>query len=151
MPSEITQDKYRVVIDRILRRLPVEGRNAPGGWMTISSPKSIDFVFAFTEFRIPDENTLADSAKHDSGKVRFDLVQWDFVQGIADVLAFGASKYAENAWQNVPNAKPRYFAATIRHVTAWWAGELLDSESGLPHIHHAACNLMFLFHFDKQR
>lgn len=84
------------------------------------------------------------SAKRDAGKVRYELVQWPFVTGIASVLTFGAAKYAAESWRDVPQAKPRYFAATIRHILAWWGGELIDPESGLPHLHHAACNLMFL-------
>jgi hypothetical protein len=92
---------------------------------------------------------LAPGQKHDQGKIPYHLVQWPIVEGIATVLAFGAAKYAPNSWQRVTSARERYFAACIRHVLAWWGGERLDRESGLPHLHHAACNLMFLDHFDR--
>jgi hypothetical protein len=55
------------------------------------------------------------------------------------------------AWQKVPNAKERYFAALMRHLTAWWDGERADPESGLHHLAHAGCCLLFLIWFDDVR
>jgi len=37
----------------------------------------------------------------------------------------------------------------LRHLTAWWAGEDLDPESGLHHLAHAACCLMFLLEYTQ--
>ncbi|KAF0171010.1 MAG: hypothetical protein FD160_3767 [Caulobacteraceae bacterium] len=82
--------------------------------------------------------------KHDANKLRFDLVPPGTLGPIVQVLAYGAKKYTENGWMEVPDARRRYYAATIRHLTAWWEGEELDPESGLPHLAHAGANLMFL-------
>lgn len=82
--------------------------------------------------------------KYDGGKVPYHLVKWPFIAGLATVLGYGAAKYGPGNWENLPNARPRYFAATLRHLIAWWLGEELDPESGLPHLHHVACNVMFL-------
>ena len=53
-------------------------------------------------------------------------------------------------WQQVDNAKERYFNACHRHLQAWWSGERLDSESGLPHLAHAVCCLLFLMWGDDE-
>lgn len=86
--------------------------------------------------------------KHDTGKRRMSLVPHEPLNAVIDVLEFGANKYGANNWRHVPNARERYFNAAHRHLNAWWAGEKVDSESGLPHLAHAVCCLMFLMWFD---
>lgn len=80
--------------------------------------------------------------KHDSGKVRWDLVPFRQLEEIAKVLTFGAIKYPANSWQGVE--KERYQAALMRHFVDYMEGEQVDSESGLQHLSHLACNAMFL-------
>lgn len=91
----------------------------------------------------------SEGKKNDEGKARWDLVDLDFVQEGVDVLTFGAEKYGENNWQEVENAENRYFAALMRHLVAYRNGEVVDPESGVSHLAHAFCNLMFLRHFEK--
>ena len=43
----------------------------------------------------------------------------------------------------------RYFSAAQRHLLAWNDGEDNDPESGLPHLAHASCNLMFMLYHTK--
>lgn len=86
--------------------------------------------------------------KHDAEKPRWDLLPTGAVGAIVDVLTFGARKYAPHAWRNVPEGKRRYLAAAYRHITAWHQGETLDPESGLPHLAHAGCCLLFLAELD---
>ena len=88
--------------------------------------------------------------KYDKGKPRIDLVQPAFIISVADVLTFGADKYAPNSWQKLDNAEDRYYAAAIRHLFAWRNGEKSDNESGLSHLAHAATNIMFLEYFDNK-
>jgi len=83
-------------------------------------------------------------AKFDQGKLRHDLVLPEFEDAIAEVLTFGAQKYAAHSWKQVPDYKNRYYSALRRHLNAWRAGEKTDPESGLPHLAHAACNIYFL-------
>lgn len=40
-----------------------------------------------------------------------------------------------------------FIGSTLRHVTAWKDGEDVDHESGLNHLHHAACDLMFVIEY----
>lgn len=88
--------------------------------------------------------------KHDSEKVRWDLIDLKTVGVIASVLTYGAKKYAPDSWQTIPDGEKRYFGALMRHLEAYQSGEILDDESGLPHIHHALCNLYFLTWFQSK-
>lgn len=82
--------------------------------------------------------------KYDTDKVRMDLVPLECVENVGKVLTYGTKKYAENTWQDLPNFWSRYKAALLRHLTAIDKGELIDPESGLPHIDHVLCNAVFL-------
>lgn len=86
--------------------------------------------------------------KDDSGKPRWDLLPLAPIEGIVDVLTFGARKYAPNGWRSVPDARERYFAALMRHLVAWRNGETCDEDSGLPHLDHVLCNAVFLRELD---
>ena len=89
--------------------------------------------------------------KYDNGKLRWDLLPWNEVEEIVKVVTYGANKYGDNNWKELENAKRRYSAALIRHFVAWYAkGEKLDSESGLHHLAHLACNTLFLLYFEKK-
>lgn len=88
--------------------------------------------------------------KYDKGKARFDLVEPSFEEAVAEVLTYGAEKYAPNNWLKVEDAENRYYAALRRHINAYRKGEKIDPESGLSHLAHAACNIMFLMHFEKE-
>lgn len=88
--------------------------------------------------------------KFDTDKSRWDLLDYNFIEDLARVLTFGAKKYAPNSWQYVQDAENRYFAAAMRHLTAYRRGQTIDDETGISHLVHAACNLMFLFAFNKE-
>ena len=80
--------------------------------------------------------------KDDAGKVRLDLLPFLALEDVARVLAFGAAKYSDHGWREVPNGKARYLRATLRHLSAYMRGERTDLESGLPTLAHAACSLL---------
>ena len=85
--------------------------------------------------------------KFDKAKPMWDLVDLEVIEDVAEVLTYGAEKYAPHSWVNVE--KDRYFAAMMRHITAYQNGEELDKESGLTHLAHAMCNLMFISRMEK--
>jgi hypothetical protein len=94
-----------------------------------------------------DDVTAAPPAlgrKLDAGKPRFDLIPTAALHGLASCLAYGAAKYSDDNWSQVPGAPRRYYAALLRHVEAWRAGEQRDAESGLHHLDHALACLVFL-------
>jgi hypothetical protein len=84
----------------------------------------------------------AGGAKDDGGKRRMDLIPWAAVDAAAEVFAFGAQKYSERNYQGL--AQSRLFAATMRHLSAWWQGEDTDPETGMPHLAHVVCDTMML-------
>ena len=88
--------------------------------------------------------------KDDQEKNRLDLIEPEFIEGVGKVLTFGADKYEPNNWQKVEDAEGRYYAAALRHLIAWRKGEKTDPESGLSHLYHVACNIMFLQHFERE-
>ena len=89
--------------------------------------------------------------KFDSGKLRYSLIPPAATKALAEVLTFGAQKYAANSWQNVPNAEERYLDALMRHLEAYRSGEIIDPDSNLPHMAHILCNAAFLMHFEQER
>ena len=89
------------------------------------------------------ENT---GVKHDQGKPRMDLLSGLALEEVAKVLTFGAVKYGEHNWRG-GIVFSRLIAAAMRHLFAYARGESKDPETGLSHIAHAMCCLMFLLEF----
>ncbi|TDX30808.1 hypothetical protein DFO67_10463 [Modicisalibacter xianhensis] len=84
--------------------------------------------------------------KFDTDKPRMDLLLSDMPRALTEVgkvLTFGAAKYAPGNWQYVENAEERYRAAGFRHDLALSMGEQHDSETGLLHLAHEACCVLF--------
>jgi hypothetical protein len=90
------------------------------------------------------ECTCTPGRKDDSKKLRYSLLPLVALEEVVRVLEFGAEKYAVDNWRKVPDGKVRYWDAAMRHVLAYKRGELLDPESGLSHLAHAICCLMFI-------
>jgi hypothetical protein len=86
-------------------------------------------------------------AKDDLSKLPVELVPVEAIEAIAKVMDFGRKKYTENGWKSVPQAYRRYLGALLRHSYALLRGEVMDNDSGMPHIYHIACNAAFLCWF----
>lgn len=87
---------------------------------------------------------MNEGVKYDQGKLRWSLVPQGVMSQYVKVLEYGAAKYAPDNWQRVPQATTRYYDAAMRHISAWWEGEMDDPETGLPHLAHAMCCITFL-------
>jgi Domain of unknown function (DUF5664) len=87
--------------------------------------------------------------KYDGDKTRWDLLPIESMESVVKVLTMGATKYGDNNWQLVDNARERYYAAAMRHLVEWRKGNKIDNESGESHLAHVMCNMVFLMHFDK--
>ena len=86
----------------------------------------------------------------DEGKPRVDLLDPEAMLGIAEVLTFGATKYAESNWRGGIKYS-RIIGSILRHLFAIMRGEDLDIESGLLHIDHLGCDAMFLSYYMRNR
>jgi hypothetical protein len=86
--------------------------------------------------------------KHDHMKRDFTLLPWDSVEEIVKVLEFGAAKYARDNWKKVE--ADRYVKAAFRHLVAYSQGEQNDKESGMPHLAHLGCCVLFLLSLEKE-
>ena len=93
---------------------------------------------------------MSEGIKHDSEKPRMDLLSSSWVEGVSDVLTFGARKYDAHNWRK-GLARSRLLGACLRHVFAYLRGEDCDPETGLLHLYHASCCLMFAseLHFTR--
>ena len=86
--------------------------------------------------------------KNDSGKPELAHLPFAQLEQVARVLDYGAAKYSRDNWKQ--GDFMRYASACLRHLFARLKGDRLDSESGLPHLAHAACCLLFMMHFDDE-
>ena len=77
----------------------------------------------------------------------WDLLPFGAMEEVVKVMTHGATKYAPGNWRHVP--ANRYWAALMRHLLAFRKGEYLDQDSGLPHLSHALCNMVFLVTMSK--
>lgn len=93
-------------------------------------------------------NNATPAEKHDAGKLRYDLLPWEALEDVTRVMMFGAGKYGEDNWRK-GLSRPRLFSAALRHLTAWLKDpKTPDAESGLPHLAHAACCVLFALTYE---
>jgi hypothetical protein len=86
--------------------------------------------------------------KFDTDKLPVNLLSTEALNQTAAVLKFGANKYHAHNWRD-GFVWSRPLAAAMRHIMAFNDGEDKDPESGLSHLAHAACCIMFLLEFEK--
>jgi hypothetical protein len=87
--------------------------------------------------------------KDDGGKPRLDLIAPESLMALGAVLGHGAARYGQGTWKAVPDGRDRYYAAALRHLLAWRAGERRDPSSGQPHMAHVMANAMFLLELGR--
>jgi hypothetical protein len=106
-------------------------------------------IAAAKEQMRPGDDPAKQGVKFDEGKTRYDLLPVEGVEAVADILGFGARKYAARNWeQGMDWSRP--YGAALRHLMSWWAGEDFDRDSGRSHLWHAATNLFFLIAFQAR-
>lgn len=85
-----------------------------------------------------------------SGKIPPSMCPTSIIMGISEVFMKNSvdygGKYPSNNWRRgmkwlIP------FDSAVRHLNKWKDGEEFDEESGLSHLHHAACNLAMLIEY----
>ena len=90
-------------------------------------------------------NMTEQALRYNTGKAELSYIL-DAMPALKDMVAVmenGARKYSRNNWKKgFPREK--LLDSMLRHVDAFYSGEDLDPESGLPHVGHILCNAMFL-------
>lgn len=83
-------------------------------------------------------------AKLDHGKLKLSLVPSQIIKDIALIREYGVKKYHDpDNWKKVE--LQRYIDAFYRHWLEFVNDpNSIDSESGLPHYKHCACNMAFI-------
>jgi hypothetical protein len=102
----------------------------------------------------PPPSEQVEGVKYDSGKQDMTAIAYfpNALTAFAKVLDYGAKKYpSRDNWRKVPNLVPRYLAALVRHVFARIRGEILDPESGLPHLACAMCCIAFILEVEENK
>ena len=115
----------------------------------LNKPISNDDVQPSSRFNSTDTVKYSDAAmRFNDGKDELSyIVDADVaMKGMCKVFSFGAEKYARNNWKKglEPN---KVIDSLIRHLISYQCGEVLDPESGLPHVDHITCNAVFLATF----
>ena len=86
--------------------------------------------------------------KADHDKPDMSLLSSIALVEMARVMTYGKKKYTANNWRT-GMVWTRPIAASLRHIFAWLGGETYDPETGINHLAHAACGLMFALEFEK--
>lgn len=98
---------------------------------------------------------MKDAYKNDIGKARMDLIDPEWFLDVGRVLTWGSGAYDEsqkvyeNNWRQGGMRWGQVYAALQRHSLAFWSGEEIDPETGIPHMAHIACNSMFLHYYAR--
>jgi|TARA_R110000764_G_scaffold148535_1_gene236393 hypothetical protein len=88
--------------------------------------------------------------KFDTDKLPYELLAPELLESVAAVLKFGANKYGERNWEQGMKWS-RVFGALMRHMWAWWRKDNTDDETGMSHLWHAACCIMFLIAYEQRK
>jgi hypothetical protein len=114
--------------------------------------------FTETFIRLDDSNlSISQDPNHtggrkfDGGKLQYGLLPPLALRETVKVLTFGAEKYEPDNWKRVPDSHRRYFDAAQRHLWAYKEGEVNDPESGVNHLAHALCCIMFMLDLDEEK
>ena len=84
----------------------------------------------------------SDFKKFDTDKLRWDKFCWLAAECALKIFHFGAKKYDWDNWRKARGEdNQRMLAACLRHLIKHLRGEVLDQESGHPHLWHAYCTL----------
>lgn len=87
--------------------------------------------------------------KYDEGKDPWQLLPWDALRGVVKALACGARKYEARNWEHGMDWD-HYYRAAIEHLASWFQEGRPDPETGLSHLCHAGCCILFLIAYEMR-
>ena len=91
-------------------------------------------------------STKPTNPKDAIGSDKMPLHLWPKTATVLGTLALldGALKYGRSNWRAVGVRASIYYDALDRHMTAWFEGEDIDPDSGLPHLSHALATIAII-------
>lgn len=99
---------------------------------------------------------MSGALKFDTDKPRMELLDRHALEQIARVMAYGAKKYTtpdaagEHNWRKGFKWS-RIYGAAMRHLLAHMDGEDKDPDTGISHLAHLGCCVMFLLWHEKNK
>lgn len=106
----------------------------------------IELIAPAAEAERVDPSFGVTGRKSDGGKPAFHLIPPGPLFQLAELYEAGAQKYKPRNWE-LGISWGRIFAAIMRHLWAFWGGEELDPETGIPHPIHAAWGCLALVEY----
>lgn len=99
-----------------------------------------------TNERVSVSSTGARKGKKDE---QFGLIPWESMRAVARVYAMGAKKYDDPYQWRAGYKWSLSFDALMRHATAFWQGEDVDSESNESHLAHVVFHALSLIYYSE--
>ena len=134
-----------VGLKELLRRRIEEMKGADDGDKQRSVRANADDYSSGPVYHLSSSDLHVPGAKDDKAKPMAGVLL-DFsraLQTVVDVGTYGAKKYTRGSWAVVPEGSQRYLDAMMRHLLAMDVDpDGLDTETGLPHLAHAAWNAL---------
>jgi hypothetical protein len=152
--DSITIDNIKPLSTDQIISLNIDNLQTMATLTTNTNPSPQNITFDWNKITVSNKviaggGTSGGSAmKFDGDKLPVNLLSSEALNQTAAVLKFGADKYHAHNWRD-GFAWSRPLAAAMRHIMAFNDGEDKDPESGLSHLAHAACCIMFLLEFEK--
>lgn len=107
--------------------------------------KPIDFLEKLSNKAAIDETA---AVKFDSNKTDWAILPFGALEEIVKVLKFGEEKYARGNFASASGLNySRLINSIFRHTISFARGQDKDPESGLSHIAHVGCCVIFLLHY----
>lgn len=132
-----------------MKALPMYNFPLPEPQHICGRDDALECCGASSQFEMVTENK-GEAMRADGNKVRLDLLPLQPIWDVGRVLSYGSIKYADRNWEKGMRWS-RCWGSALRHLFKWWMGEQCDNESGLPHLAHAACNIMYLQHYESHK
>lgn len=101
-------------------------------------------------FAVKGAVCICEGIKNDYGKPPVGLLSTAALIEMSKVLAYGEGHYGRHNWRK-GIAWQRLINAALRHILAFNGGEDKDEATGISHIAHAMCMLMFLLEEEQTR
>ena len=96
-----------------------------------------------------EKSKITQGLRYNEGKVRTDLLPFDVMWYISEVLQAGAKKYADRNWE-LGMSWMIVVGCLMRHLIKFATGNDIDKETNIPHIDLVMFNAVMLSRFFRK-